>query len=87
MLHSRDETRCSRNRGVSALGFSTRKGVLCFEAPIRGAVTGDQCGCRRLCEAFVLREFGIGGVAVGLMVGLSCCSGSIEVMWLQASHL
>jgi hypothetical protein len=49
----------------------------------------DQCGCRReiLCGAFLVREFGIGGVSVGLMVGLSRCSGSIEVIWLQASHL
>ena len=50
---------------------------------------GDQCGCRReiLCGVFLMRDFGIGGVAVGLMVGLSCRSGSIEVIWLQASHL
>jgi len=34
-----------------------------------------------------MRDFDIGGVAVGLMVGLSCRSGSIEVIWLQASHL
>jgi hypothetical protein len=32
-------------------------------------------------------EFGIGGVTVALMVGLSCRSGSIDVIWLQASHL
>jgi hypothetical protein len=31
--------------------------------------------------------FGIGGMTVGLMVGLSCCSGSIDMIWLQASHL
>jgi hypothetical protein len=29
----------------------------------------------------------IGGATVGLMVGLSCRSGSIEVIWLQALHL
>jgi len=29
----------------------------------------------------------IGGVMVGLMVGLSCRSGSTEVIWLQAPHL
>jgi hypothetical protein len=40
-----------------------------------------------LCGVFLMRDFGIGGVAVGLMVGLSCRSGSIEVIWLQASHL
>jgi len=40
-----------------------------------------------LCGVFLLRDFDIGGVAVGLMVGLSCRSGSIEVIWLQASHL
>jgi hypothetical protein len=51
-------------------------------------VTGDQCGCRReiLGWAF-LSGFGIGGVAVGQMVGLSSRSGSIEVILLQASHL
>jgi hypothetical protein len=49
----------------------------------------DQCGCRReiLGGFFLMRDFGIGGVIVGLMVGLSCRSGSIEVIWLQASHL
>jgi hypothetical protein len=34
-----------------------------------------------------MHGFGIGGVTVGLMVGLSCCSGSIDVIWLQAAHL
>jgi hypothetical protein len=29
----------------------------------------------------------IGGVTMGLIVGLSCRSGSIEVIWLQALHL
>ncbi|WP_225672787.1 hypothetical protein [Bradyrhizobium hereditatis] len=62
-----------------------------FEASVRRMVLSpaDQCGCRReiLCGAFLVREFGISGVSVGLMVGLSRCSGSIEVMWLQASHL
>jgi hypothetical protein len=53
------------------------------------AVTGDQCGCRRdiLGGAFLMGDFGIGGMAVGLMVGLSSRSGSIEVILLQASHL
>jgi hypothetical protein len=32
-------------------------------------------------------DFGIGGVTVGLMVGLSCRSGSTDVIWLQAAHL
>jgi hypothetical protein len=75
--------------GIGPIAAFSAPGRACFEASIRGAVTGDQCGCRReiLCGAFLLREFGIGGVTVGLMVGLSCCSGSIEVMWLQASHL
>jgi len=51
-------------------------------------VTGDQCGCRReILGGALMRDFGIGGVAVGLMVGLSCRSGSIDVIWLQASHL
>jgi len=57
--------------------------------PLADAETGDQCGCRREIPggAFVMRDSGIGGVAVGLMVGLSSRSGSIEVILLQASHL
>ena len=73
-----------RNRGVFRTGKARSEG-----ATSAGAVTGDQCGCRRevLCGAFVTGDCGIGGVAVGLMVGLSCRSGSIDVIWLQASHL
>ena len=41
-----------------------------------------------VCGAFLIAGFiTIGGVRVGLMVGLSCRSGSIEVIWLQAPHL
>src|SRR5690242_605669 len=56
---------------------------------LAGAVIRDQCGWRRetLCWAFLMHGFGIGGVTPGLTVGLSCCSGSIEVIWLQAAHL
>jgi len=84
MRHGQEETRAGRNRGV----FRTGKATL--EPPSLGrCCAGDQCGCRREipCGVFLMRDFGIGGVAVGLMVGLSCRSGSIEVIWLQASHL
>jgi hypothetical protein len=75
----------SRNSGV----FRTGKARSGTRHPSAGAVTGDQLGCRRetLCGAFLPRDFGITGVTVGLMVGLSCRSGSIEVILLQASHL
>jgi hypothetical protein len=81
MRHGRDETRAGRNRGVSELERCALKPP--------SPRPGDQCGCRRevRCGAFVTGDCGIGGVAVGLMVGLSCRSGSIDVIWLQASHL
>jgi hypothetical protein len=57
--------------------------------PSAGTAIRSQCGCRRRipCGAFLTGDFGIGGVRVGLMAGLSCCSGSIDVIWLQAAHL
>ncbi len=53
-----------------------------------GAFGGQVAGARRqtVCGAFLFAVT-IGGARVGLMVGLSCRSGSIEVIWLQALHL
>lgn len=55
-----------------------------------GAFGAQVAGARRqtVCGAFLVAVFvTIGGARVGLMVGLSCRSGSIEVIWLQALHL
>ena len=84
MRHCPEETRSSRNRGVFRTGEARSEA-----AASAGTVTRNQCGWRReiLCGAFLMHGFGIGGVTPGLMVGLSCCSGSIDVIWLQAAHL
>ncbi|UPK01956.1 hypothetical protein IVB05_30610 [Bradyrhizobium sp. 170] len=78
MRHGQEETRASRNHGV----FRTGRRALPSSV---GAVTGDQCGRRReiLCGAFLMGDLGTSGVTVGL----SCRSGSTDVIWLQASHL
>jgi hypothetical protein len=80
---ARDQTRSGRHRGV----FRNENAYA--EARAAGDVAGGQPGCRRqiLCGAFLMCGTTIGGVTVGLMVGLSCRSGSIEVIWLQALHL
>jgi hypothetical protein len=79
----RDQTRSGRHRGIF------RNENACAEAPAAGGVAGGQPCCRRqiLCGAFLIPGLTIGGATVGLMVGLSCRSGSIEVIWLQALHL
>ena len=45
------------------------------------------CRGQIVCGAFLMPGFAIGGVTVGLMEGLSCRSGSIEMIWLQALAL
>jgi hypothetical protein len=40
-----------------------------------------------VCGAFLMPGCTIGGEMEGLMAGLSCRSGSIVVIWLQALHL
>jgi hypothetical protein len=66
-----------------------------FRKRIRASAFGDEAAGSRpvvanqtVCGAFLIAGFiTIGGVRVGLMVGLSCRSGSIEVIRLQAPHL
>jgi hypothetical protein len=79
----RDQTRSGRHRGI----FCNEDA--CAEAPATGGVADGQPGRRRqtLCGAFLIPGLTIGGETEGLRAGLSCRSGSIEVIWLQALHL